>query len=256
MKAGGDAEGAHDVATLIEHVQDHILVFATASWIKDAPVLVVGLEADLHDLEPGETLGGQDFDLALKPTHPPHSPFSGSSPLSLCESPVGNSISSATADMPSPTHPPLERPHPDARVVTPPASGKEDLSASLHHFSESALANSITSAPAGQRSPTHLEPRPLKRRRANFEIVVPPVDLKRLNGTRASSSSDPVSAAADAEEVGAHALKFTLHEVDETTRLALLDSGEALESEQPSDWGIVRRCYYFYPSFADRNPFP
>ena len=99
MKAGGDAEGAHDMATLIKHVQDHILVFTMASWIKDALVLVVGLEADLHDLEPGETLGGQDFDLALKPTHPPHSPFSGSFPLSLCKSPVGDSISSATANM-------------------------------------------------------------------------------------------------------------------------------------------------------------
>ena len=141
------------MATLIEHVQDHILVFTMASWIKDAPVLVVGLEADLHDLEPGETLGGQDFDLALKPTHPPHSPFSGSSPLSLCESPVRDSISSATANMPSPTYLPLEHPQPDAQVVMAPTSEKEDPFASFHPSPESALANSITSAPAGERSP-------------------------------------------------------------------------------------------------------
>ena len=104
--------------------------------------------------------------------------------------------------------------------------------------------------------PTHLEPRPLKRRWANFEIVVPPVDLKRLNGTRAPSSSNPASAAADAEEVGPHALKFMLHKVDETTRIALLESGEALELEQPFDWGIVCRCFHFYLSFADCTPIP
>ena len=162
----------------------------------------------------------------------------------------------AGVNMPSPTYPPLEHPQPDAQVVMAPTSEKEDPSASFHPSPESALANSITSAPAGERSPMHLEPRPLKRHRANFEIVVPPIDLKRLNGTRASSSSDPVLAAADAEEVGPHVLKFMLRKVDETMRIALLELGEALESEQPFDWGIICRCFHFYLSFADCTPIP
>jgi hypothetical protein len=70
---------------------------------------------------------------------------------------------------------------------------------------------------------------------------MPPVDLKHLNGTKASSPSVSTSAAVDAKKERTQVPKFTIHKVEESTRLALLDSGEASELEQPPDWGIVRR---------------
>ena len=197
--------------------RDHLMEFATRSWIEIAPALVASIQSDLLALQPGDTLGG----VPLEDPRDPDVPLDS-------RSPSANDL----------------RPRSPPRLRSPPSASAPDVPAvSQPSLTEPPLADSTASAPPQAPSESIVNGNPRKRPRPaqklTPEVVVPPVSQKRLKNLEASSSNLPPSA--DADDPRAHLLNFALHDVSEADRLRLILTGEAVESEQPLDWGIVRR---------------